>query len=265
MFFYLSKIFWFFASPGNLMFIFIATGTVLLWLKWRRSGTFLVSVGAVALLLFAILPFREWMMLPLENRFPVVHQLPKKVDGIIALGGVVNPAITKARGQITMGGAVERLTEFARLARHFPDAKLVFTGGSGDLFRQDVKEGDLLDPLLDTLGLDKRRVLVENQSRNTVENATLTRQLAKPKPGEVWLLITSAFHMPRTVGVFRQAGWKIVPYPVDYNLEGEAKSSLSFNVLSGMYGIEAGLHEWLGLIFYRLTGKTDALFPGPDD
>ena len=264
MFFILSKLFWFVANPANVLLVLLCVGAALLWSRWRRAGRWLVSLAAVLAIGLATLPMGSLMLLVLENRFPVAKTLPERVDGIIAIGGVVNQFVTRARGQVALSSSAERLTEFAVLARRYPEAKLVFTGGSGDLFRQDVKEADVLAPLFEVLGLDPGRVIIEDESRNTAENATATRELVEPGPGETWLLVTSGFHMPRTVGCFRKAGWRVIPYPVDFLFQGDERFGLSFNLGKGLGHLGGGLHEWLGLVFYRLTGRTDALFPAPE-
>ena len=263
MFFVISKVAWFIVNPGNLFLIALGLGVWLLWTRWRRAGRWLVSLAVLAALAMATLPLGTRLYLPLENRFPVAGDLPGRIDGIIALGGVVDQFVTVARGQVTLTGAVERLTEFAALARRYPDARLVFTGGSGDLVRQGVKEADVLRPFFDVLGLDVERIVFENQSRNTYENAVATFGLVKPKPGERWILVTSAFHMPRAVGCFRRVGWPVIPYPVDFNFEGDETFELAFDFAGGINAFAGGVHEWLGLTFYWLTGKTDTFFPAP--
>ena len=265
MFFALSKILWQVVKPESVILILVCLGALLSWTRWRRAGAWMVSIAAVCLLAFATLPLGKSLLLVLENRFPVVSVLPSRVYGIIAVGGVVNQYVTLARGQVALGSPVERLTEFAALARRYPQARLVFTGGSGKLFQQEVKEADVLGPLLDLLGLDRDRVVLENKSRNTYENAVFTHRLMGPRPGENWVLITSAFHMPRTVGCFRKAGWTVIPYPVDFNFRGDEEFRLSLNLSGGLAKLQGGVHEWLGLAFYWLTGRTDAFFPGPSD
>ncbi len=263
MFFIVSKVAWFIVNPGNLLLIVLGLGGCLLWTRWRRAGRWLVSLAVLAGLAMATLPLGTRLYLPLENRFPVAADLPGRIDGIIALGGVVDQFVTVARGQVALTGAVERLTEFAALARRYPDARLVFSGGSGDLVRQGVKEADVLRPFFDVLGVDAERIQFENQSRNTYENAVATFGLIKPKPGERWILVTSAFHMPRAVGCFRRVGWPVIPYPVDFNFEGDETFELAFDFAGGINAFAGGVHEWLGLTFYWLTGKTDTFFPAP--
>ena len=214
-------------------------------------------------MIIATLPIGQNLYALLENRFPVVHDLPQKVDGIIVLGGFLNEVTTKARGQTSIGGAIERIIEFASIAKEYPEAKLIFTSGSGKLLTQDIKEGDLITPLLVNLGIDPNRVRVENQSRNTFENAVMSKELAQPLPDETWVLVTSAFHMPRSVGVFRKNGWDVIPYPVDFSSTGEADFYPTFNLIIGLKYISKSIREWLGLLFYWLTDKTSAFFPAP--
>ena len=263
MFFYESKIAWFLVKPGNLLLIVLVLGSALMWTRWRRAGRWMCA-GAVALgVVMSVLPFGQWLRVSLENRFPQVTATAERVDGIVVLGGVVNQFITKARGQAALGGGVERLTAFAQLAGRYPNAKLIFSGGSGDPFRQDLKESHFIGPVLESLGLGAGRVIYEDRSRNTAENAEFSRAIARPKPGETWLLITSAFHMPRAVGCFRRAGWNVAPYPVDFSTDGDYQTAPPGGFSAGMRSLESSLHEWIGLLLYRLLGKTDAFFPAP--
>lgn len=264
MFFALSKILWFFVNPGNVLLLFLVLGVLLLWTRWRRLGRGLVGTVAAAGLFLAVVPVGSWMFGVLENRFPPLSELPVRVDGIVVAGGVIDPVMSKDRGQAAVNGAVERILEMAKLAERYPRAKMVFSGGSGNLLNQELKEAPLVAPLLRRLGVDPGRVIFEDQSRNTVENAVFSRRLAKPKPGETWLLITSAFHMPRTVGSFRQAGWRVTPYPVDYRTRGQGALPFRFNFIGGVASLNSALHEYLGLLFYWITGKTNELFPGPE-
>jgi uncharacterized SAM-binding protein YcdF (DUF218 family) len=264
MFFFLSKIFWAVFHPGNLLLLALCVGVVLLWTRWRRGARYLLSLTAVAAFLLATIPIGTVLSLALEERFPIPRDLPAKVDGIISLGGVVDQFITEARGQVAVGGGVERLTELAALARRYPSARLVYASGSGSLLRQDIKEADVIDPFLRSLGLDPERVMRENQSRNTYENAVMARDLARPGTDETWILITSAFHMPRAVGCFRRAGWRVIPYPVDFAYRGDERLGVTFSLTGGIGGLAGALHEWIGLAAYRLSDRTSAFFPAPD-
>ncbi len=261
--FVLSKVLWFVVNPGNMLLMFLCIGLWLLWTRWWRWGRWLVTLVAVAGVLLTVIPVGNWLLGFLEDRFSAISEPPARVDGVIVLGGVVNPVMTKARGQVSVGSGVERLLAMARLAKRYPKARIIFTGGSGSLLHQDLKEAHAISPLLKQLGVDPARVIFEDQSRNTAENAEFSLRLAKPKPPENWLLVTSAFHMPRAVGCFRKAGWNVVPYPVDYATYGETAAPLRFDFAKGMRSLEIAMHEYLGLIFYWLDGKTDSLFPSP--
>jgi len=263
MFFELSKIFWFVAAPGNLFFGLLILSGLLLWTPWVRAGRALASLLIVAGLFIAIVPVGSWVVWHLENRFPQMQDLPERVDGIVVAGGVVDPGASEARGQPVIGDAVERLTAASQLAILFPDAKVIFSGGSGDLHRQDLKEADYVAPFFQQLGVPPERIVFENQARNTVENAEITLKIANPQPAETWVLVTSAFHMPRAMGTFRKAGWHILAYPTDYGTSPDFEWRYGFNFFHGMGKLTQAVHETLGLIFYRITGKTDAFFPAP--
>lgn len=263
MFFYMSKVFWFLADPGNVLLIMLCLGASLVFRRRDKLGRRLLALAAIVSFIVAVVPIGKNMSIVLENRFPVVRELPRNVDGIIVLGGVLDEVVTKARGQMSIGGAVERLVEFAALSQKYPNAKLVFTSGSGKLLTQNIKEGDMVGPLLAKLGVNMDRVQIESQSRNSFENAVMSKQLVNPGPDETWILITSAFHMPRTVGIFRQLGWPVLAYPVDFHFKGQFAYAPTFNLMGGFGQLSRATHEWLGLLFYWLTDKTDAFFPGP--
>jgi uncharacterized SAM-binding protein YcdF (DUF218 family) len=220
----------------------------------------LLGLMLLALAAVAVLPVTRWVIGPLEQRFPV-PQLPDKVDGIIVLGGAIDLDSTGNPDMPAVNGAGERLLAFAELARRYPDARLVYSGGSGLVSDQDAREADLAKPLFLTLGLDVTRTLYERDSRNTWENAVISKRLVKPQPGQTWLLVTSAWHMPRAVGCFRQVGWNVLPYPVDYL--GRTKPWLGLDAINQLHSIGIAEKEWIGLVAYWLMGRSDALFPAP--
>jgi len=263
MFFTLSKVLWWFAEPGNVLLFLLCIGGGLLFSPWRRAGRWIMALTVILAVFFSTVPIGGWMMTKLENRFPVATHLPERIDGIVSLGGIVNQFVSKARGQVAVGEAVERLTALAGLAREYPEARLIFSGGSGSLLKPGIKEADYLTPFLQQIGLDPARVTFDNRARNTFENAQLVRELATPQPGESWVLITSAFHMPRAVGSFRRVGWVVIPYPVDFHTTGDVNFSFIPSFTGRLNGLSLALHEWLGLVFYWLTDKTDDLFPAP--
>jgi uncharacterized SAM-binding protein YcdF (DUF218 family) len=162
-------------------------------------------------------------------------------------------------------GAADRIIAAAALAHQYPNARILFSGGSGSLISNDQREADYAASLFESLGIAKDRLIMERNSRNTQENAEFSKALAAPKSGERWLLITSAYHMPRSVGLFRKVGFAVEPYPVDWRVGGR-EDLVNFRIFSveGLANVEVSVREWIGLAAYRITGKTSEFFPGPD-
>jgi uncharacterized SAM-binding protein YcdF (DUF218 family) len=266
MLFALSKIFWALANPGNLLVVGLLTGAIAVRLPWRRArvlGKWLVAFVAGTAVAVAVLPLGAWLMAPLENRFPALAEAPARADGVIVLGGAINLPVSADRGIPSLSALADRMTTFVALARQYPEAKLVFSGGSSSLLNQVHREADYAEPLFESLGLASGRVLFDRASRNTRENAVNSAALARPRPDEVWLLVTSASHMPRAVGAFRRIGWPVIPVPVDYVTGARDLGGLNFAFLRGMSLLSLASHEWIGLAAYRLLDWTDAFFPGP--
>lgn len=263
MFFNASKLIWMVMVPSTLLVLLAVVGLLVLW-RWRRLGTSLLALGVVGLLAVGLGPFGRMLTVPLENRFPIFVDDGRPVDGVIVLGGAELPEITAARGQPAFQESAERMFALADLARRYPQARLVFSGGSGSLLGSSMQEADVVRMALPQLGIDPARVAFETQSRNTVENARLSRQLAEPKPGERWLLVTSAMHMPRAIGSFRAAGFPVTAYPVDFRTTGRGDPWRPFNsVAEGLEFFDGALRQWTGLAAYYWSGRSSALFPAP--
>lgn len=258
-----SKLLWFLASPDNFLVLLAAVGAALLWTPWRRAGRWCAGLAAAGLLVLSWLPVGHWLLRPLEERFPHPVDLPAEVEGIIVLGGYQDQLTSSRRGWPELTGAADRLVAFVDLARRYPQARLVATGGSGLLLHQEVKESDVTRDALRRLGFDGSRVLHEDASRTTAENAVLSRAVARPSDDGLWLLVTSAAHMPRAVGVFRAQGWNVLAYPVDYRTTPEAGLGFPFEAGGRLTMASLAMHEWAGLLAYRLAGDSDLLFPGP--
>lgn len=258
MFFLLSKLFWIIAQPLALLTLLFALGVMLLWLRRPRAGRLVVTAATILLAGLSMLPVGDWAIAPLERRFPVYADDGAPVHGIIVLGGGIDLFATRSSGVFALNDAAERLTAMTALARRYPEARIIFTGGSGSLFFQDAREADRVPDFLREQGIDPARVVIDRASRNTWENAVFTRRLGGGAPGERWLLVTSAFHMARSVGCFRRVGAEIVPYPVDFRV-GTPRADLAGN----LQRLSLAIREWIGLAAYRLTGRTDALFPAP--
>lgn len=262
MFFILSKIVWFVGSPVNCAILAAGLAALLAFTRFARPARWL-GIGAMVMLgLLAFSPLPRAVIRPLEDRFPQQDATKGPVAGIIVLGG----AIGLARGDVVLNSAAARMTKAVELARLHPQAKIVFTGGSANLVsRSKVTEADGARRLFEGLGLDPARLAMEDQSRNTWENAVFTRRLVQPQPGERWLLVTSAWHMPRSMGVFRKVGFAVEAFPVDYWSGGKASDFIRpySRAPRALEIADNGFKEWVGLLAYRLAGYSDSLFPGP--
>ncbi|RUU92319.1 YdcF family protein, partial [Mesorhizobium sp. M7A.F.Ca.MR.176.00.0.0] len=194
---------------------------------------------------------------------PSKPPLPAKVDGIVVLGGGFEGAINLARGGYELNSSGDRMVETAVLARRFPTAKVVVSGGTGALFLDGEGDAATAPRLLTALGVAADRLILENKSRNTYENAVFTKELVTPKPGETWLLVTSAFHMPRAKALFDKAGFATVPWPVDYRTSGKEGIGLfRDNPADSLQATTMAIREWIGLFAYWLSGRIDQPFPG---
>ncbi|HOV05008.1 MAG TPA: YdcF family protein [Kaistiaceae bacterium] len=264
MFFYLSKIVWFFLQPSALVAVATIAGAVLLFTRFARAGRVLVALAAAGVLSAGFLPLSNALYLPLENRFPRAAEDVGPIAGIVILGGAIDIDTGVARGTVELNEAAERMTEALALARRHPAARLIFSGGSIRLVGSGVAEAEMARRFFAEAGLAEDRVAYDDRSRNTAENATLAKAIAAPAPGERWLLVTSAFHMPRAIGCFRKAGFAVEAWPVDYRT-GSAGDlvGLITQPAAGLQRTDKAAREWIGLLAYRLSGRTDALFPAP--
>jgi uncharacterized SAM-binding protein YcdF (DUF218 family) len=260
LFFFASKILWALLQPDAMLLYALALSLVLLIWQRQRWAQWLLSATLLVLIVLAVVPLGSWLWQPLETRFAANPPLPSKVDGIIMLGGFLDPVVSDYWQQAEVSDSVERGLAFATLARQHPEATLVMSGGTGALVLPDLREADYTPMLLDMLQVDSSRVLLERESRNTSENASYSKQLVRPKAGETWVLVTSASHMPRAVGVFCRQGWPVVPWPVDHQWS-PAANRLRFSLVNNWLTLNYALHEWLGLLAYHFTDRTNALFP----
>jgi len=263
LFFVLSKTIGIMLLPVNFLIGIGLIGAALVPTRFAALGRRMMGAAAVLLAVIAFSPVGNLLIYSLEQRFPPWNPAHGAPDGIIILGGSIDPDISLAHQTPVVRQAADRVIAAAELARKYPDARIVFTGGNANLVANDAKEGDYAGELLERLGVARSRLTIERESRNTVENAEFSKKLVNPKPGERWLLVTSAYHMPRSIGLFRKAGFAVEPYPVDWRV-GKLDELFIINMaMDGLSRTDVAIREWLGLVAYRLNGKTDALFPGP--
>jgi len=262
MFFFLSKTIALVLLPSNLFIALTIAGVALMLTRWQRAGIRLAVIGFGLLLAAGFLPVGNVLTHALESRFPRWDAARGAPDGIVVLGRPISTRLSQAHDGPVVDDAADRIIALAKLARQFPNARIVFAGGNGALAGGPA-EADFVGPLLDDLSVPRERVSLERRSRNTAENAAFSKDIAKPKPGERWLLVTSAWHMPRAVGCFRSVGFPVEAYPVDWRTGAGFEFRLPRSFAGGLGRTDLAVNEWLGLLAYWLTGRTSELLPGP--
>jgi uncharacterized SAM-binding protein YcdF (DUF218 family) len=259
----LSKIAGFFVVPSNLVILIGIGGVLLLRTRFARAGRRLMIASLVLLAIAGLSPLGNTLILPLEQRFRAWDASRGAPDGIVVLGGAISADIALSRDDVALNEAAERMTATVELARRYPNARIIFSGGDGGLV-YGGNESDAALRLFERLGLAAGRVAVEDRSRNTFENALFSKQIAAPKAGERWLLVTSAYHVPRAIGMFRAAGFPVEAYPVDWRTRGIEDAWRPFPTLAdGLRRTDTAVREWAGLVIYWLSGRSSELFPGP--
>lgn len=248
--------------PSNLLLILALAG-IAGWACRRRFGKSLVVAAVLLMAVCTVLPVGLWLTAPLEDRFPLPEVDPPGVEGIVVLGGGIDGRVSVARGQPSFGASMERFAAIPELARRFPAARILFTGGVAWNAGSDATtEAAVVARFLAHQGMPDGRVELEERARSTRDNALLTLQLARPRAGERWLLVTSAMHVPRAIGAFRRAGWpELQPWPVDYRTTGRLDLGGEPSMGARLSELDQAAYEWWGLLYYRLLGYTDAIFP----
>ncbi len=263
----LSKLGALLIQPSFLTVSAIVVGLAVAGFTTRTRLGLRLSFGGVAFLLLAgFLPLGNAVVLPLEERF-AGEALPgprEDVAGIIILGGFEDGWVSAGRGGLGVNEAAERLTEGVRLALRWPEAKVVFTGAAGGLFVSPTDAAAPVGRFLADVGIGEDRIVLERNAQNTYQNAQFAAALVKPRPDQRWVLVTSAYHMPRSIGVFRQAGFNVIAANVDYRTRGTQDLMRNFgSIPAGLQRLDLGVREWAGLLAYWLKGRTDAFLPGP--
>ena len=263
MFFVLSKITPVLLLPSNVLLLLGLIGLLLMLTRFRRAGQRMLIASFVLIVVIGLSPVGSLLIYTLEQRFPPWHATGRTPDGVVVLGGAISPRLSRAYGITQLNGSAERVVVIPTMARAYPNARIVYSGGDASLLANEGREASFLSPLLESFGIPRGRVVIEERARNTYENAVFTKQMMQPKPGELWLLVTSAAHMPRAIGCFRRAGFPVEAYPVDWSMAPPAPVWPSRSILGGLRALDSAFHEWTGLLAYWLRGRTSEFFPRP--
>lgn len=263
--FFGPKLVWAVLNPLSLLTGLMVAALLLQLTPWRRLGGRLALLACALALTIGVLPFGALLVAPLEDRFPAPNGFPERVDGIVLLGGATQPGISEARGQPGLNHNGERVLAFMELLRRYPGARAIVSGGSGSLVPDRLSEAEIVRTILERQGIATDAITFDGRSRTTHESAVALRAILSPEPGETWLLVTSAWHMPRAMGSFARQGLDFTAWPVDYRTDGSGivAPRLWPDLMNGFESMMFALREWTGLAAYRAMGRTDALFPAP--
>ena len=223
----------------------------------RRWGLRALWMALFVLLIQGWEPLPDALLRQLEDpysRTPSAQEV-QSYHGVVVLGGALEPSyVWEGRSQIALNGSAERMIVPLSLLRQNPALQLLFTGGEGDLLGRGLSEAARAQLVYESLGLPLEHLLVEDRSRTTYENAALGARVPGVDPNKRWLLVTSAWHMRRALATFQKVGWNVTPYAVDFNTGSHTPWS-AYSLVVGSRKWELVLHEWLGLLAYRLAGQ----------
>ncbi len=262
--FVVSKLFWNMVQPLSLVFLLGGLSLVLIGFRVLRMAAAALSLALLILFLTLYTTLGSVLLQTLEARFPRPASDPAQLSCMIVLGGAFETEVTTTRRGMDLNQAADRFVEALRLAIRYPQAKILVSGGDGSL--SGAYEGDAAASIrfFEAFGIPRDRLIVETTSRNTDENAQNSRDLLASSGLGQCLLITSAFHMPRSVGLFRKAGVDVAPWPVDYRTAGNLSFALDFTQPTlNAQQMSTAVREWVGLAAYRALGRIDEIYPAP--
>ncbi len=250
----MTEALWGLLQPSTLLVLLVVLALAATWLRWVAVSATLLTAFLVAVAAVVLLPVGEWLGAPLETRVAAAP-LPDRVDGIVVLGGAVDWRVTRERGQLSLNAAGERVAATAALAQRYPDARIVVTGSFADAFADEFTTRPTEGSLYFGPHFAGRDVRYLGAARSTYEDALLALEAAAPSTGETWLLVTSAWHLPRAHGTFRALGWTLHPVPVDYRTTGELRIAPSWDVAATLADLDRLVREWGAIAVYRREGR----------
>ncbi|MGX1100451.1 YdcF family protein [Amorphus sp. MBR-141] len=255
----------FFTVPSNLLATLLVLGVIGLLAGLRRPGGVATALATGLLLVCGYTTLGIALQHPLELRFPPGPEVSTPPTGIIILGGAIDASLSRDGRPIPLNEAGDRFTAAAELAARFPDAVIFIASGGAPPGRPDATELTLGTELLASFGVARDRITGDDRSVDTWDNARFAYDVLRPQPSQMWLIVTSAIHMPRTMGAFRASGWTgLVAWPVDYRSRGTEWPGFTLKLSAGLGNIDEAAHEWVGLAAYYLRGRSPSLLPGPE-
>ncbi len=258
--FYLSKILLFFINPLHIILFFIFSGVIINIIFKNTFHKLFYLIAFIIFFIVAVLPTGDLLYFQLEKKFHNPIVLPSQINGILILSGATNPQLSYVHNKIHLNGSVERLIESIILIQRYPEAKIIFSGGSGSSFDQELTHADVARKFFNQLNIDTNKIIFESKSRNTYENIIYSKKIAEPKSEDNWIIVTSASHMIRATNIGKKLGWHFFPYAVDFQTSKKITRLPSLNFLGNMSRFNASSHEWIGLISYYIMGRTSKIY-----
>lgn len=262
MFYVVSKLFWLVAQPISIVFLLVLTGLVLVLTGRRKAAIATLALVLITVGFVSYTSIGALLIQPLENRFGE-PRVPSNVSAIVMLGGATTARPSTARKIVALNDAGERLTTTLWLAQQYPAARIVLSGGGALVADAAESEAETARRFFLAMGIEDSRLVLEGTSRNTIENARFTRELLAGAEGEI-ILVTSAFHMPRSMGLFRKVGIDVIPWPTDFRSTGQESLALDLaNPTRNLETATTAIREWIGLVAYKVSGQIDDWLPAP--
>lgn len=252
-----SKIFWLLVAPANVIGICMAMAFLCRLCRWWRGVDIFFITGFLLLFAFGVMPVGPSLLAGLESRHERPAKLPDDVRGVIILGGAFDTYLSNIYHWPVLNDGVERVLDGVMLAGHYPDSTLLFSGGSGRLTHRERTEAQDMKIFMESYPEVAARTKYEDQSRNTLQNAVLSMKLVQPPSDEKWILVTSAYHMPRAAYMFEAAGWKnLILWPTDYRTKGRMDfMPHKLDILGNLYQSHLALREIIGQCVFRIREK----------
>ena len=258
--FFLSKIIWLILNPFNIFIFFTILTIITYFFSLKKISISIFLLNTLFLCIISFFPIGKYLTYQIEKEYHYNNKIPKKIDGILILGGATNPSISKEFNQINVNGSAERLIESVNLIKKYKKVKVIFSGGSGTINRPDLDHSQIAKLFYKQSGLDTNKIIFENKSRNTFENIIFSMKIINPKKDENWILITSASHMKRAYLIGKKYNWDFIPYAVDFQVSKKFRFVPNLHLLSNLNSFQKASHEWIGLISYYLMNRTDKIF-----
>jgi len=260
----IAKLIWTMVQPLSLTLLLMVFAMLALWRGRKGWAGFWLALNGIQLFLFAFTSIGYLMIAPLEDRFARPDPASANVAGIIVLGGGIDGEVSGARGITELSAGGDRFVEGLALALRYPEAKIIISGGFGSLVSDGESDASAAQRFYTAMGIAPERLVLEGNSRSTAENASMTRDVLGADGGGTMLLVTSAFHMPRSMGFFRAAGFDVVPWPTDYRSAGNEGFRFDpTNPPENLLTSTTATREWIALLIYSTIGQIPSVFPGP--